>query len=441
MRITRELHNPMFRQYSDHEFSEKLKKIDLILDLYPEVADWVMADLAPGLDPRGAAGMTAEEVLRAGLLMQIENLTYRQLEFHLKDSMTMRAFVRINDSKSYSRSALQSNIKSISEATWQKIHGLTVMHAKKIGIEKGKTVRMDATVVESNISSPRDSQLMVDCLRVISRIAFWMNEQGLEIKLAYKHKKAKAASLAILNAKNEEARLEFYLPLILGSGEVFMQLPKIISTLEKSKNLPKARDKFVKTLNNLTGLFEGIIAQTIARVVDGDKVDSCDKIISIFEEHSDVIVKSRRETEFGHKFFLTTGKSNLVIDCQIADGNPADSERFMEMLHRTKAIFGKFPSETTADGGFASAKNVELAKKAGVKNVCFNKRCGLEILDMCKTKATFKRLAKFRAGIESNISALKRGFGLTRAFWKGSDGFNAFVWSGVVAYNFMILAK
>ena len=202
--------------------------------------------------------------------------------------MTMRAFVRINDSKSYSRSALQSNIKSISEATWQKIHGMTVMHAKKIGIEKGKTVRMDATVVESNISSPIDSQLMVDCLRVISRIAFWMNEQGLEIKLAYKHKKAKAASLAILNAKNEEARLEFYLPLILGSGEVFMQLTQIISTLKKSENLPKARDKLVKTLNNLTGLFEGIIAQTIARVVDGEKEDSCDKIISIFEEHSDI---------------------------------------------------------------------------------------------------------------------------------------------------------
>ena len=93
------------------------------------------------------------------------------------------------------------------------------------------------------------------------------------------------------------------------------------------------------------------------------------KNILIFEEHSDVIVKSRRETEFGHKFFLTTGKSNLVIDCQIADGNPADSERFMEMLHRTKAIFGKFPSETTADGGFASAKNVELAKGGGQKCV------------------------------------------------------------------------
>ena len=89
MRVTRELHNSIFRQYSDHEFSEKLKKIDTILDLYPKVADWAMADLVPGLDPRGAAGITAEEVLRAGLLMQIENLTYNQLEFHLKDSMTI----------------------------------------------------------------------------------------------------------------------------------------------------------------------------------------------------------------------------------------------------------------------------------------------------------------------------------------------------------------
>ena len=112
----------------------------------------------------------------------------------------------------------------------------------------------------------------------------------------------------------------------------------------------------------------------------------------------------------------------------------------MDLLDRVKDVYGKYPRETSADGGFASAENVEEAKEAGVTNVCFNKRCGLEISDMCKSKAVFKRLAKFRAGVESNISALKRGYGLTRAVWKGLEGFKSYVWSAVVAYNLMLLA-
>ena len=440
MRIARELHTSMFRQYSDHIFSEKLERIDSILNKYPEVADWVLEDLASGKDARGAKGMTAEEVLRAALLMQIEDLTYRQLEFHLVDSVAMRAFVHISDGVKYSDSTLQANIKSISPATWQKIHLMTVMNAKESGLEKGRTVRLDATVVETDIALPRDSQLLVDCLRVITQIVAWMKGKELVINLLYKHKKAKSASLAILNAKDADEREQLYLPLIVGAGDVWKQIPKIIEMLNNAKESLKSVAKRIDKLAHVRDHLEAILAQTIARVIDKDKVLSSDKVISIFEEHSDIIVKSRRETEFGHKLFITTGKSNLVIDCEIAEGNPADSDRFMDLLDRVKDVYGKYPRETSADGGFASAENVEDAKEAGVTNVCFNKRCCLEISDMCKSRAVFNRLAKFRAGVESNISALKRGYGLTRAVWKGLDGFKSYVWSAVVAYNLMLLA-
>ena len=240
MRIARELHTPMFRQYSEHIFSEKLQRIDAILNKYPEASDWVLEDLASGKDARGAKGMTAEEVLRAALLMQIEDLTYRQLEFHLVDSIAMRAFVHIPDGQKYSDSTLQVNIKSISPVTWQKIHLLTVMDAKDSGLEKGRTVRLDATVIETDIAPPRDSQLLVDCLRVISRIVAWMKGKNLLINLAYKHKKAKSVSLAILNAKTAEDRETLYLPVIVGSGDVWKQIPKIIEMLEREKETLKS---------------------------------------------------------------------------------------------------------------------------------------------------------------------------------------------------------
>ena len=430
----------MFRQYSDHIFSEKLQRIDAILNKYPEASDWVLEDLASGKDARGAKGMTAEEVLRAALLMQIEDLTYRQLEFHLVDSIAMRAFVHVPDGVKYSDSTLQANIKAILPETWQKIHLLTVMDARDSGLEKGRTVRMDATVVETDIAYPRDSQLLVDCLRVITRIVGWMKGKNLIINLPYTHKKAKSASLAILNAKNEEEREQIYLPLILGSGDVWKQINKIIEMLEKEKETLKSVIKRIAKLEHVRDHLEAILAQTIGRVIDKVKVSSSDKVISIFEEHSNIIIKSRRETEFGHKLFITTGKSNLVIDCEIEKGNPADADKFMDLLDRVRDVYGKYPRETSADGGFASAENVEEAKEVGVTNVCFNKRCGLEISEMCKSKAVFNRLARFRAGVESNISALKRGYGLTRAVWKGLVGFKSYVWSAVVAYNFMLLA-
>jgi len=104
-------------------------------------------------------------------------------------------------------------------------------------------------------------------------------------------------------------------------------------------------------------------------------------------------------------------------------------------------IFGRPPRQISADGGFASKENVTNAKGLGVKDVCFSKRCGLKIRDMVKSEWVFQKLRNFRAGIEANISVLKRAFGLTRTNWRGKQGFIAYVKSCVVAYNLTILAR
>jgi transposase, IS5 family len=441
MRLARELHNPLFRQYSEHSFSEKLSQVASKLDAHPEIADWVLEDLTKGKDPRGAKGMTAEEVIRAAILMQIQNLTYAELEYQIADSQSARAFIRVPDGITYSDSALQTNIKGISVNTWQKVQRLTVLAAKESALENGRTVRMDATVVETNIAHPMDSNLLVDCLRVISRCVHWMQEKGLKSAMKYSHKKGKKEQLAILNAKDEEERRVHYVQLIIGAGDVWKQLSDLVGKCEQLPAETKGRQKHIEQLRHVECHLEAILAQTIARVIDGRSVHSSEKIVSIFEEHSDVIVKGRRDTEFGHKVFFTTGKSNLVIDCEIAEGNPADSEKFMDLLEQVSKLYGRYPRQTTCDGGFASKENVIEAKKRGIKDVCFTKRCAMDPEEMCKSRSVFKKLARLRAGIESNISALKRGYGLGRAAWKGLEGFKAYVWSAVVAYNFMLLAS
>jgi IS5 family transposase len=176
-------------------------------------------------------------------------------------------------------------------------------------------------------------------------------------------------------------------------------------------------------------------------VIHGESVPASEKIVSIFEPHTDIIVKDRRDTFYGHKICLTGGKSNLITDCLILDGNPADTELTGQMLDRHKEIYGHYPLKVALDGGFASMENLKSAKGKGIKDVCFAKKRGLEEEEMCRSSRVYKRLRRFRAGIESGISWLKRCFGLYRCTWKSLPSFHSYVWASVVSANLLTLAR
>jgi transposase, IS5 family len=166
-----------------------------------------------------------------------------------------------------------------------------------------------------------------------------------------------------------------------------------------------------------------------------------EKIVSLFEPHADIIVKGGRDVQYGHKLNLTTSRSGLILDLVIEAGNPADSERFLPMLKRHIAFYGEAPRQTAADGGFATRDNLSEAKALGVRDVAFHKKAGLRIMDMVKSNWVYRKLRNFRAGIESDISCLKRAYGLARCLWRGLDHFTAYVWSSVVAYNLALFAR
>lgn len=164
-------------------------------------------------------------------------------------------------------------------------------------------------------------------------------------------------------------------------------------------------------------------------------------MVSLFEPHTDVLVKDRRETYYGHKIFLTGGTSGLILDCAIAKANPADSTWAVPMLKRQLSLYGHAPRQASFDGGFASKDNLTQAKTLGVVDVCFAKRRGLAVLDMVKSSWVYRKLRAFRAGIESVISLLKRAFGLDRCTWKGQAGFVSYVRLGVLTANLLTLAR
>ena len=164
-------------------------------------------------------------------------------------------------------------------------------------------------------------------------------------------------------------------------------------------------------------------------------------MVSIFETHTDIIIKDRRDTLFGHKICLSSGVSSLILDCIILEGNPADSTLPIKMLERHKEIFSCVPDQASYDGGFASRLNLEEIKALGVTDVAFNKRRGIEVSEMARTAWIYRNLSYFRAGIEAGIYFLKRCFGLARCMWKGFESFKAYTWASIVSHNLLVLAR
>jgi IS5 family transposase len=194
-------------------------------------------------------------------------------------------------------------------------------------------------------------------------------------------------------------------------------------------------------LDHYLPLIERIVTQTERRVLAGEAVPARDKLVSLFEPHADIIVKGGRDVQYGHKLNLTTGRSGLILDIVVETGNPADAERFLPMLERQIVLYGIPPRQTTSDGGYASIDNLKQAKTLGVRDVAFHKKRGLAIADMVKSRWVYRKLRNFRAGIEANISCVKRAFGLARCTWRGLARFKAYIWSSVVAYNLTLFAR
>ena len=170
-------------------------------------------------------------------------------------------------------------------------------------------------------------------------------------------------------------------------------------------------------------------------------VPANEKIFSVFEPHTDIIVKGARDVQYGHKINLATDAHGLVLYLSVLDGNPADKVLYKPVLERHEKLFGQLPHTTVADGGYASLSNVTDARAKGVTRAAFHKRAGLGYHLMGVKKKTLASLRAFRAGIEGNISELKRAFGLSKARWKNRDGFDAFVWAGVISYNLVRMAR
>ncbi len=441
MRQERTIQASIFDVFSQHELGRELKAMSDLLDGHREVCGWVAADLRRhGLKPTGRRGLPAETVLRCGVLKQHRQLSYEELAFHLGDSASFRAFARLPVHWTPKKSVLHKTISAISAQTWERINRQLLQEAKKTKLESGEMLRLDSTVTNAAIHPPSDSSLLWDSMRVMLRLLYNASELDPGIVWHNHARRAKRRARAIDYSRGQDKKRRLYRDLIAVSRTTLDYLQAASARLSAAPG-DIGVEAWLAALRHYRPLITRIIEQTERRVLNGERLAAADKLVSLFEPHADIIVKGARQVQYGHKLNLGTGKTGMILDLVIERGNPTDAERFQPMLDRHIEHYGKAPRQSAADGGYVSADNLAYAKASGVKDVAFHKKRGLTIEDMVKSRWVYRKLRNFRAGIEANISCLKRAYGLGRCTWKGLDHFKAYVWSAAVAYNLALFAR
>lgn len=428
-----------------HPHAAELAKISEILDTNPRMAELVTQDLLRGLcNPEtGARGLTGDQVMRILLVKQMNEFSYEELEFHLADSVTYRSFCRLPALEpTPKRATLAENLKKLRAKTMEKVNHRLVRHAGKVGVESGAKLRTDATVSQTNIHKPTDSSLLYDSVRVLSRLLGGARKEFSFQRWTDHTKRAKRGSLAVLNAKGAEAREPAYRELLKVTRMCVAYVEPAVTHLKQVQGAKcRAALLLAEELDRTALLVWGVIHQTEERVLDGKSVPSEQKIVSIFEPHTDIIVKDGRDTHYGHKVYLSAGASGIITDCVITEGNPADSDMTLPMLRRHARIVGRVPEQAAFDGCFASRENLERGKALGIKDLAFSKRRGIEVSEMTRSDRAYRLLRDFRAGIEGLISFLKRAFGLRRCTWRGAESFGTYIMGSVIAANALTLAR
>jgi IS5 family transposase len=437
-----------------------LQAICGFLDRQPALVERVRRDLVRGLKQpdHGRRGLTAPQVLRALVLMRVKNWDYRELRERIADGITLRAFTNFYCEEVPKHDAFNRSFNRLTTATLKAINDLVVEAAVKLGLEDGSKLRLDTTVVETDIHHPTDNTLLWDVVRVLTRLLGRLAKALKLRRIAPFRNRSRAAHRRMYEIQRMTTRQRqgagsqqtaTYRALIAIAEEVVASASMALDDtaamggkdLLAAVNIKALRDEIA----HYCALGTRVIDQTRRRVLDGEQVPTADKIYSIFEPHTDLIKrgKVRAPVEFGHKVFLAESAKGLITQYDVLKGNPVDEIHVAPSLRRHRRTFRRAPQLYGADRGFFSENNLAVCASGGVAMACIPQRGGRKTpqRQAYERSPAFKQGQRFRAGIEGRISVLMRGRGMKRCRTEGAERFALFVGAAVLANNLMIIGE
>jgi IS5 family transposase len=429
-----------------------LQRIADFLKQHADLVELVRKDLERGLKKpdAGRRGITPEQTLRSLVLMRVKNLDYRDLRDRINDGFTLRSFTQFDSHSVPLHDAFNRAFNRLTPATLAAINQLVVQAAVELDLEDGKQLRVDTTVVETNIHHPTDATLLWDTVRTITRLVAELDEKlprGVkDFTNRTRSARRRMQALQRMTARQrEQQQTPKYRELIRITEQVVRNAKQVIAAAKRIRRVDVATratiDETCKQITSFCKLGERVIDQTRRRVLQGETVPAEEKLYSIFEPHTDLIKRGKtlKPVEFGHKVLLAESSHGLITDYRVLEGNPVDSDHVQASLDQHQKTFQHPPDRYAADRGLYSVENVQNCKGAGVSQVCIPQRGGQRSAEQeeLESSRAFKKGQRFRAGIEGRISVLFRGRGMKRCLFKGRERFEILVGAAVLANNLM----
>jgi IS5 family transposase len=397
-----------------------------------------------------------EVILRMLVVKRLYGWSYEQTERFVSDSIVLRQFCRLYLEAAPDDTTLIRWANQIGSETLAALNERAVELARSLKVSRGRKLRVDSMVVETNIHHPTDSALLGDGVRVLSRLlrrarktlpSEEIDRLGKEIFRTRNRSVRRTAQRLhrIARRKGEKAKEELkeaYQKLITITQASRAQAGRVVEALRESAEGGARR--LQEHFEHLLPLVDQGIAQASRRVLEGEQVPAQEKLLSLFEEHTQIITrhKAGKPREFGRKVVLDEVDGGIISRYEVLAESGSERSQLPESLLAHQEHFGRAPDLLAGDRGLYSSENEKKAQKAGVKRVVLPKSGRLsEERQRHEKQGWFKRGFRFRAGIEGRISVLNRAFGLDLCLDHGEEGMGRWVGWGILTHNFRQIAR
>jgi transposase, IS5 family len=438
------------------EMDPELAALDKLLDddlLFQRVK----ADLSrrsPQSAHKGRHSTPVEVILRMLAIQHLYDWRYEEAEHYVNDSLVLRQFCRLYLAKAPDDTTLIRWANQIQPETLHALLDRVVALAQTAKVTRGRKLRLDGTVVETNIQYPTDSSLLGDGVRVLSRTVRKARQLLGQAAEDSRHlfrqriRSAKKQVKRILDATRQRGQYadttmrDAYEHLVETTQAMVEQARQVTTVLKEQASM--AAHRVLETLDTFIPRVEQVLKQTMRRVFQGETVPAGEKIVSVFEPHTAIIRKGKiaTATEFGRVVWLDEVEGGIISRYDVLDGNPAEEQQVKPSLDHHVKVFEHPPRLLTGDRGTYSPENERYADQLKVKQVVLPKPGAKSAARVAhEGQDWFRRGRRWRAGIEGRISGLKRGQGLERCRYHGEEGMERWVGWGVIAHDLRVVAR
>ena len=438
------------------EFEPVLLLLDQLLD-DDVIISRVRADLArrsPRTRTHGRPSTPVEVILRLLVVKRLYGWSYAEVEHFVGDSLTLRQFCRLYLEPVPDDTTLLRWAQLIGPETLVALNERVVELARSLRVTRGRKLRVDSTVVETTIHHPTDSRLLGDGVRVLSRLlrrAKALVTGGAALpKDSFESHTRSVRRLAqrihrVARRTGEQAAEDLqaaYRKLVDVAERTRIQARRVSQVLREQSAAPAER--LAAQFEHVLPLVEQAITQATRRVLNGEVVPAKEKIVSLFEPHTQIITRHKpgKPVEFGRKLWIDEVDGGIVSGYRVLEEAGQDYPYLAESLERHQERFGKPPWLLAGDRGVSSPGNERLAEQAGVTRVAlpYSGRASPARRER-ERERWFRRGQRFRAGIEGRIRVLKRDYGLGRCPDHGLVGLERWVGWGIVTHNLHLIAR